>query len=385
MEDWDEVWRRNQFLCTELVRRHPSLKILFVGLPVDISNSIRRARFSNLMRRKAKLVEGSGNIRLSHPVKLLPNSLTPSRKLNEIMFRRHVASAARSFGIRRPLLWLNAHSAVHAVGKMDEIGVIYDITDDWTALTQSRRLRELIIRQDSELCRRADVTIVCSNRLHELKRSICRQLYLIPNGVDIEHYRLAFDGGELPIAAEAWERPVLGYTGTIHPDRVDVDLVEAIAKDMTSGTIVLIGPNHLRHEHRERLQTLRRVVITGAVPYQVLPQYMRAFDVCITPHVRTQFTESLNPIKLWEYLATGKPIVATDVAGFRDYPEFVRIAADAKSFVSAVATSMNEGPEIKAARRAEAARHSWRVRVDRVDEAIQACIVGIEKHANHRL
>ncbi len=53
---------------------------------------------------------------------------------------------------------------------------------------------------------------------------------------------------------------------------------------------------------------------------------MRAFDVCLTPHLVTPFTESLNPIKLWEYLAAGKPIVATPVAGFREYPELVRLA-----------------------------------------------------------
>jgi teichuronic acid biosynthesis glycosyltransferase TuaH len=73
----------------------------------------------------------------------------------------------------------------------------------------------------------------------------------------------------------------------------------------------------LPKEDAESLQRTGRVHLTGAVPYAEVPEYMRAFDVCITPHRMTLFTESLNPIKLWEYLAAGKPIVSTDVAGFR--------------------------------------------------------------------
>ena len=100
---------------------------------------------------------------------------------------------------------------------------------------------------------------------------------------------------------------------------------------------------------------------------------MRAFDVCITPHRRTAFTESLNPIKLWEYLAAGKPIVATDVAGFRDYPQFVRLASDAGSFGQAVEEALREENTRGEARRAESRRHSWQARLDQVVDVLLSC------------
>jgi teichuronic acid biosynthesis glycosyltransferase TuaH len=105
---------------------------------------------------------------------------------------------------------------------------------------------------------------------------------------------------------------------------------------------------------------------------------MRAFDVCITPHRVTPFTESLNPIKLWEYLAAGKPIVSTNVAGFRDYPQFVTIA-DADGFNEAVQTTLHEDPTRAEARRTEARRHSWSARLDAVEAVISDCLNGARK------
>src|SRR5207245_1179743 len=163
---------------------------------------------------------------------LLPDSVALGRLVNEWMFRRHVRRITRSLGITQPMLWLNPHSAVHMAGRMQEAGVIYDITDDWTCLDQSAAAGRRTRAQD--------------------------------------------------------------------------------------GALVFIGPAFLSEAERARLTATGRVHLVGAVPYMQLPAYMRAMDVCIMPHRMTAFTESLNPIKLWEYLAAGKPIVSTDVAGFRD-------------------------------------------------------------------
>jgi hypothetical protein len=91
---------------------------------------------------------------------------------------------------------------------------------------------------------------------------------------------------------------------------------------------------------RAELTALPNVKLTGPMPYQQLPDYMRAFAVCMVPHLVTPFTESLNPIKLWEYLAAGKPIVSSKVAGFRDYPQWVRLAEGAEEFVREIRAAL---------------------------------------------
>lgn len=373
MENWDEVWRRNQFLCAGLARRFPSLKILFVGLPRNVTNDLRHGRLPSLSAADTS-VPGLPGITLTRPLKLLPDTLGWGRRLNEALFRASVARAARRRGMQSPTLWLNPHSAVHMAGKRSESAIIYDITDDWTTLTQSPALAKRTADQDAALCRRADATIVCSERLYEMKRGLAKHLHLIPNGVDADHYACVLDGtGPLPAPANGWAKPVLGYTGTVHPDRVDVSLVESLARRFSSGTVALVGPNLLTADDRQRLAGCGNVALTGPVPYARIPETMRAFDVCITPHRRTAFTESLNPIKLWEYLAAGKPIVATDVAGFRDYPQFVRLASDADSFGQAVEEALSEKNAAGEARRAEARRHSWEARLDQVVEVLLSC------------
>lgn len=102
----------------------------------------------------------------------------------------------------------------------------------------------------------------------------------------------------------------------------------------------------------------------GAVPYARIPEAMAQFDVCIVPHVETVFTESLNPIKLWEYLAAGKPIVSTNIAGFRDYACFCRIASGSKAFVAACRAALDESDDRSSERIAEARLHTWDARVD---------------------
>ncbi len=315
------------------------------------------------------------NITVTHPLKILPNSLAAGRRFNEAVARRHIRRVARRLGIKNPVLWLNPHSAVHMAGRMGERAVIYDITDDWTQLTQSPSLTQLTTEQDAELCRRADAVIVCSQKLFDLKHGLSHHLHLIPNGVDAKHYDGVLNQDKpLPDDAKRWPKPVLGYTGTIHPDRVDIALVEAIARKLSQGSIVLLGPNHLSENDKSRLVNSGKVMFKEAVPYTQLPEYMRAFDVCITPHCMTAFTESLNPIKLWEYLAAGKPIVSTNVAGFRDYPDFVYLAHDADSFVVAVQNALREGSGKPEARRAEARSHSWESRLDAVEAVIQLCL-----------
>jgi teichuronic acid biosynthesis glycosyltransferase TuaH len=374
LENWDEIWRRNQFVCAELSRRHPEMQILFVALPRDVSHAIRRGRVKPLFGPATYAAPGFPQITITHPPKLLPDSLAWGRWINQALFRRHVRQTARELGLRQALLWLNAHQSVHSVGQFHESAVIYDITDDWTCSSQSPASVKRTIAQDAQLCRLADATIVCSQHLMDLKQRLAPHLHLIPNGVDAAHYARVADGtATLPEAARRWPKPVLGYTGTLHPDRIDLELIIALAS-AHAGSIALIGPNHLSADANDRLLKLGNVFLPGPVPYQQIPDYMAGFDVCITPHRMTPFTESLNPIKLWEYLAAGLPIVSTDVAGFRDYPELVHLARTHGEFITATRRALAEGAAKIHRRRAEAAKHSWQRRVDAIEAVIRAAI-----------
>ena len=386
LEDWDQIWRRNQFLCDALSRRYPEHKILFVGRARDFSNRVRRRAWRGDGQPTTWTVPGLPNVTVTRPLKLLPNTLALGRRFNDWLARRQILSLARGLGLTAPLLWLNDHAAVSMVGRMGECATIYDVTDDWTEFPGSARERATVSAQDAQLCRVADATIVCSQRLFDRKRSLTESLHLIPNGVHAEHYARVLDGvGPLPAAAARWKRPVLGYVGSVHSSRVDLALLEAVAKRWAPGTIALVGPDFLQPADVARLDRLGNVIRVSAVPYAEVPDYMRAFDVSIVPHLVTPFTESLNPIKLWEYLAAGKPIVSTDVAGFRDYPQHVAVARSGEEFAHLSLEALSEENERREARRIEARAHSWDARVDQVVGVIGECVgasMPAVQHAN---
>lgn len=369
LEDWDDVWRRNQFLCAALAGRFPEIKILFVGLPRNVSNNIRRGDFAALGREATTRLADYPNITVTHALKLLPDSITAGRLINEAAARKHVRGMAARLGMQSPLLWLNPYSAAHMPGRMNERAVIYDITDDWPAAPSfSERERKLITEQDRNLCEHADLVIVCSESLEASRRGHSRDVLLLPNGVDYERY------SGIPESTQPgeWPGPVFGYTGTIHGDRFDVELAAGLAAAFPEGSVVLVGPDYLKAAEKEKLANYRNIHITGAVPHARIPEVMGQFDVCIVPHVETKFTNSLNPLKLWEYLASGKPVVSTNVAGFNSYPQFCRIASGVGAFTEACRQALQEKGARRAARRAEARKHGWEQRVDVLLETLSS-------------
>lgn len=376
LEGWDEMWRRNQFICDELMRRHPEMKLLFVGPSRDLSAGLRRWDWGLIEKSRGESIPGYPNLTYVEPLKILPKSLWLGRVVNNWLARRFVRRAAKAAGLGRSILWLNPNEADHMAGRMGEVASVYDITDDWAKMSGRPGFTKVIVEQDRRLCEKVDAVIVCSEDLYASKRGLASNLHLVANGVHVEHYAGVLDGVEAvrEIGGRALRSPVLGYTGTIHPDRVDLGLVEELAKQNPDFTLVLIGPNHFEKVDLERVEGIGNVLFQGPVPYDAIPKYMAGFDVCMVPHLVTDFTESLNPIKLWEYLAAGKPIVSTDVAGFRDFPEHVRIAEGAEAFGAAVRASLDEDAEVGESRRAVASSHSWASRVDSIENIIGECL-----------
>jgi glycosyltransferase involved in cell wall biosynthesis len=256
---------------------------------------------------------------------------------------------------------------------MQEIAVLYDVGDDWSTLTMSRRARQRVLAEDGLLTRTADAVVVVSKELRQPKLKVRPDVQLVPNGVDVECYLVVGDE-QTPThpLVKDWKRPVFGHTGTLHPDRTDVNLVLKLARRMPTATIALVGPNMLKREQTAMLEEQPNIVLTGSVRHDELPQIMHAMDVFIVPHLVNDVSGSQNPLKLWEYLAAGRPTVATNVAGFRDYPHLVHMAEEAEAFVREAVRLAETGDNLTEARRAEAAKHTWSRRGNQIEAVLDS-------------
>jgi glycosyltransferase involved in cell wall biosynthesis/GT2 family glycosyltransferase len=317
LEPWDTTLRRNQLLVEELLLRSPTLRVLFVEPPYD---RVLEARRGHVLPRHRGLrsVRPDGRILCFQPVKTWPRVLGP---LADRSLRRQVRAAARRVGFRRPVLWIN--DAAYAA-MADEPGwpTVYDITDDWLEASTSPRAHRRLARWEARLFADADQVVVCSPGLADTRRAARPDLHLVPNGVHAEHFRVP---RARPDALPPGRTAV--YVGTLHEDRLDVDLLVQLAGADPSLSVVLVGPDALAEASRQRLVGLANVHLLGPQAHEEVPAYLQHADVVVIPHVLTSFTESLDPIKAYECLAVGRPTVATPVAGFRGLADPVRVVA----------------------------------------------------------
>ncbi|MGH9151689.1 MAG: glycosyltransferase, partial [Acidimicrobiales bacterium] len=262
-------------------------------------------------------------------------------------------------GFTAPVLWVND---VTYAGLLETTPwpSLYDVTDDW--LLESVPPRELARRRrlDALLLEQADEVVVCSPAL-AASRGAARPVTLIPNGVDVAHFR-----APRPRPADLPPAPVAVYVGTLQEERLDVALVAELAKGVPGLAVTLVGPDALSMSSREELDAAG-VLRLGPRPYRDVPAYLQHADVIIIPHRVTPFTESLDPIKAYECLAVGRPTVATLVAGFRALDGPVTTAVRGR-FVAEVTNQLAQVAPARTHQRLPAA--DWHVRVSSFHAAL---------------
>jgi hypothetical protein len=322
LEAWDEVWRRNQFLVDGLLRRNPGLRVLFVEPPHDLVEGLGEAKLPR--RPRLRPVVGAGRLWALQPVKPLPRRAGP---VSDRALWWQVRRAAAALGLKDPVLWVN-DTAYGPLIRRTGWPSVYDVTDDWLLVPVPAREQARRRRLEAVAMRDADEVVVCSPSLAR-SRGAVRPTTLIPNGVDVGHFTRP-----QPRPADLPPPPVAVYVGTLHDERIDVELVEELAARLPGLSIALVGPDALGASRR-RLTALANVQLLGSRPYMSVPGYLQHADVMVVPHRVTPFTESLDPIKAYECLAVGRPTVATMVAGFRSLgPPMVSV--DREGFVSRV-------------------------------------------------
>jgi teichuronic acid biosynthesis glycosyltransferase TuaH len=341
LEAWDDVWRRNQYLVAELCRADPDLRVLFVEPAADPLHRLSRRAAPRPGRglRPAPAVPGVApdRILVHQPTKWLPRRVDP--RVDDRLARSVERAVARA-GLRRPVLWVNDPSGAAAVVRTGWPS-LYDVTDDWLAADRSPAEHDRLVADEGTLLARCAEVTVCSPDLVR-RKGADRDVTLVTNGVDLDRYREAqARPADLPAGRVAL------YVGTVHPDRFDVPLLLATARALRGrARVVVVGPVlDVAREHREALAH-EEVALLGPRPWTTVPAYLRHADVLLVPHLVNDFTESLDPLKLYEYRAVGRPVVATPVAGFRDDAD-VRVA-EAARFPDAVLSAVDTAPSPEA-------------------------------------
>jgi GT2 family glycosyltransferase/2-polyprenyl-3-methyl-5-hydroxy-6-metoxy-1,4-benzoquinol methylase/glycosyltransferase involved in cell wall biosynthesis len=220
-------------------------------------------------------------------------------------------------------------------GALPNSRLVYDCMDYHAGFENTGgALREL----EQGLIAAADLTIATSGPLLDDVRERAVRCALIRNGCDFNH----FSEPPANVFQDPEGRPVIGYYGAI-AEWFDLDLVEAVATALPECLVMLIGADTVGA--KSKLAPLPNVLFTGEIPYDDLPRYLHGFAVCLLPFRVIPLTLATNPVKVYEYLSAGKPVVAVDLPEMSQFEGFVAVAGDRKTFVQAVREAVNRSEE----------------------------------------
>ncbi len=222
-----------------------------------------------------------------------------------------------------------------------------------------------MVEEETRLLQRADLVVTTSAPLSEIVGETAPNL-LIRNAGEIDYFSRS-----PAIPAYSSERPVVGYLGAI-ADWFDIDLVAAAARRYPNWDFVLVGStDHCDTTEAAKLSNIRFI---GEVPYDEAAAWVHSFDVATIPFRLTELTRCTNPVKVYEYLAAGKPVVATALPEVELMSDVVHVAASPDAFMDLLETAMGERYDAKLVerRRQSAKPHDWNNRAARLDSAIRS-------------
>jgi glycosyltransferase involved in cell wall biosynthesis len=229
--------------------------------------------------------------------------------------------------------------------------VVYDCMDDHAGFATSN---PLLIEQERELLAQADLVVASSAVLDKAARRYNRNVLLVRNGCEYEHFARA------QAQRQPGARPIIGYYGAI-AEWFDSGLLAELAEKRADWDFLLVGSTF--GADLGRLARLSNVCFTGEKPYAELPRWLAKFDVAILPFKRTRLTEAANPVKAYEILAGGKPLVSVPLPEIALLAPLVRLAATAREFESEIEAELKRtSAHWERKRRQFAIANTWRQR-----------------------
>lgn len=241
--------------------------------------------------------------------------------------------------------------------------VVYDCIDDVAVHVPRPKLAPLYERWEQELVQRAAGAVVTARPLLEAlrKRRPGLRIELIRNGVDVDRFQTGARSLPRPRDLPAGERPIVGFVGALY-DWIDWKLIAAVASALPEYDFVFVGP-HDRRSSTGKLAKVANVTFTGPRPYEQVPAYVQAFDICWVPFDRSNVSRAANPVKIYEYLSLGKPVVSTPVADTQSFGGQVVVGRGPDEIVARLRAARGESDDRAAAARVRFAQeNSWDIR-----------------------
>jgi glycosyltransferase involved in cell wall biosynthesis len=381
---WDDHWGTPQQLMSRLAAHN---RVFFVDQPVSPLSFVTGIRRRGAVAEQVKRWRGGArqvadNIYAGAPPPVLPLRYNRfANAINAFFLRRWLRLQTKRLGFKDPIYWNFQPGLPHLKRAVRPSLAVYHCVDDFASVPHWWNPASAVRARERECCVEADVVICTGRKLVASRRQFNPNIHFVPEGADVSLFERAADAEtQIPEDIAKLAGKVIGYIGVID-FRLDVELLTRIAKERPDYSIALVGPVKSDTQDLQALQDLPNVHFFGNRPIEALPAYIKAMDVCLIPYVLNDYVHHIFPLKLYEYMAAGKPIVATDMEEMRPYAGAeMTIAKSHEAFLAAVDDAIaHDTVERAAARQATAQGESWGDRVERISAILQPMLAERER------
>lgn len=363
--EWDWIRQRPQQITIQLAR---SNRVLYVEPMLSLATRARRG-FENPLPGMRWMAE---RLLVYRPPSFLPFSLRNdlANRINKVLLRSSVQRVAKAVGFSRPIVGVSHPQHHELIGHFGEVVSFYDCMDQYGALPDPRANLQLLAAMERRLIEKVDLVFVSSLALLEEKGRHLEACILVRNGVEFAHFS---DGvpndGSVPPELKRIPPPILGYIGALG-EWIDGEALSLLAESRPDWSLVMVGPV-LDRAVAKRLSGYRNVHLLGVKPYEDLPRMLDAFAVALIPFKVNRVTCSIDPVKLYEYLAAGRPVVASNLPEVRRFGDLVSIYTAPSELVGLVEANLKElGEDAVLRRRRVAMENTWEQRTADMASAI---------------
>ncbi len=237
-----------------------------------------------------------------------------------------------------PVLWFYSPAFIEMAEYIDHSLTVYDCMDELSAFQGAPAS---LIEQERKLLSQADVVFTGGTSLYQAKKELHPNVYCFPSSVDAQHFQRAHSAlTKVPADMQRIRGPRVGFYGVID-ERIDVSLLDQLAKLAPEISFVLIGP--VVKIHPDKLPQHPNVYYLGERKYATLPAYLKGMQATMMPFALNAATRFISPTKTLEFMAAKKPIISTPIHDVvKNYPREVRIARTPEDFVAAVYDALHE-------------------------------------------
>jgi glycosyltransferase involved in cell wall biosynthesis len=370
VDRWTDVPRCRHHVMSRLARHN---RVLFTAPPWYVRDAL-----NHKLDGDAGLNRITDNLYTYAPPRWLPYSYRLPR-VDQWCLRlrsRLLARTVRVLGMDRPILYIWHPMFADVIGRLDERLVVYHCYDEYSAFSGGDRKR--VEEAETRILDAADLVLTVSRGLYARKRARNPNTYHVPNGVDYSLFAAAQDPATpVPRELEALPRPLIGCVTRIVPEYFDAALLRTVFAARRDWSLVVVGPECSASPSLSELKALPNVHFVGRRQLTELPSYLKAFDACLIPYVLTENKRLADPLKLYEYLAAGKPVVSKPLPGLAAFGDVVTSASDASEWIQAIDQAIRtDSPDDIGRRQAVARQHTWDDRVAFISHLIARTLRG---------